>query len=63
MSFYKAKIFEEIESAEWVDDKCSTCGKGIEDLIDSSEWYQNENPKYCPFCGIKIRPYKDRKGG
>ena len=49
------------ESAEWVDDKCSVCGKGIEDLIESSDWYWNENPKYCPFCGIKIQPYKGRK--
>ena len=43
-----------VKSAEWVDDKCSSCGKGIEDLIESSEWYWNESPKYCPFCGIKI---------
>lgn len=41
---------------QWIDDKCSVCGKGTEDLISSCEWYQNENPKYCPFCGIKIQP-------
>ena len=46
-------------SAEWVDDKCSACGKGIEDLIESSEWYRNENPKYCPFCGIKIQEVEE----
>lgn len=44
--------------AEWVDDKCSACGKGIEDLIASPEWYLNESPRYCPFCGIRIRSYK-----
>ena len=49
------------KTGHWIDDKCSECGMGIEDLIDSSEWYRNENPKYCPFCGIKIQPYKDRK--
>lgn len=38
----------------WIDDKCSVCGKGIEDLIDSREWYRNEEPKFCPFCGIKL---------
>lgn len=38
----------------WVDDKCSVCGKGIEDLIDSSEWYRNEEPNFCPFCGVRI---------
>lgn len=46
---------DKTESAEWVDDKCSVCGKGIEDLIESSEWYRNEKPKYCPFCGMKIK--------
>ena len=38
----------------WIDDKCSICGKGIEDLIDSPEWYKNENPRFCPFCGAKM---------
>lgn len=46
-------------SAEWVDDKCSACGKGIDDLIESSEWYRNESPRYCPFCGIKIQLYSE----
>ena len=38
----------------WIDDKCSICGKGIEDLIDGSEWYINEKPNFCPFCGVKL---------
>ena len=38
----------------WIDNKCSVCGKGIEDLISSSEWYRNEEPNFCPFCGIKM---------
>ena len=38
----------------WVNDKCSICGKGIEDLIDSREWYKNETPNYCPFCGKRV---------
>ncbi len=50
------KALERIEkSAEWVDDKCSACGKGIEDLIDSGEWYENEIPNYCPFCGKRFK--------
>ena len=40
--------------AHWMDDKCSACGKGIEDLISSREWYKNEEPKFCPFCGKKF---------
>lgn len=40
---------------EWINDRCSECGKGIEDLIDSREWYENEQPNFCPFCGIPIR--------
>lgn len=38
----------------WIDDKCSVCGKGIEDLIDSYEWYRNEKPNFCPFCGLRL---------
>jgi len=38
----------------WIDDKCSVCGKGIEDLISSREWYRNEEPKLCPFCGARM---------
>ena len=41
-------------SAEWADNKCSICGKGIENLIDSREWYENEKPNYCPFCGTRF---------
>jgi len=40
----------------WINDKCSVCGKGIEDLIESSEWYRNEDPNFCPFCGLKLLP-------
>ena len=40
---------------EWINDSCSECGKGIEDLISSPEWYRNERPNFCPFCGIPIR--------
>lgn len=45
--------------AEWLDNKCSACGKGIEDLIDSREWYENERPNYCPFCGKKFKESED----
>ena len=42
------------KKGHWIDDKCFVCGKGIEDLIDSREWYRNEETKFCPFCGIKL---------
>lgn len=42
------------KTGRWVDDKCSVCGKGIEDLIASPEWYRDEEPNFCPFCGIKM---------
>jgi hypothetical protein len=38
----------------WIDDKCSVCGKGTEDLIVSPEWYRDEEPNFCPFCGVKL---------
>ena len=42
------------KTGHWIDDKCSVCGKGTEDLISSSEWYGNEEPNFCPFCGTKM---------
>lgn len=39
---------------KWMDDKCSVCGKGTENLISSPEWYRNETPSYCPFCGVRL---------
>lgn len=42
------------DDAEWIDNKCSICGKGIENLIESREWYENEKPNYCPFCGTRF---------
>ena len=43
-----------VNVGRWIDDKCSVCGKGIDDLIDSKEWYRNEDPNFCPFCGAKL---------
>lgn len=48
------KAREQQSRGRWIDDKCSVCGKGIEDLISSSEWYRNEEPNFCPFCGARM---------
>lgn len=45
---------QEPKTGRWIDDKCSVCGKGTEDLISSPEWYRNEEPNFCPFCGVKL---------
>ena len=47
-------VNSQTKTGHWIDDKCSICGKGIEDLIDSREWYRNEEPNFCPFCGLKL---------
>ena len=51
---YNDALKHEQKIGKWIDDKCSVCGKGIEDLISSPEWYRNEEPKFCPFCGVKL---------
>ena len=50
---------QEPRKGHWIDDKCSVCGKGTEDLISSREWYKNEEPIFCPFCGAKMVEPKD----
>jgi len=51
---------QEPKTGHWIDDKCAVCGKGIEDLIASPEWYRNEAPNFCPFCGIKLVEPQER---
>ena len=55
---YKQKT----KTGHWIDDKCSVCGKGIENLIDSREWYRNEQPNFCPFCGLKLADSQESEG-
>ena len=45
---------KEAKTGHWIDDKCSVCGKGTEDLVSSSEWYRNKEPNFCPFCGARL---------
>lgn len=52
---------QESKRGRWIDDKCSVCGKGIEDLISSREWYGNEEPNFCPFCGAKMQEVRDKE--
>ena len=52
-------VIPQPKTGEWIDDHCSECGKGIEDLIDSPEWYENERPNFCPFCGTPISEGKE----
>lgn len=52
--YAQARFDFEPKTGHWIDDKCSACGKGIEDLIASPEWYRNEKPNFCPFCGLKL---------
>jgi len=48
------------KQGKWIDDKCSVCGKGIEDLISSPEWYRNEEPNFCPYCGADVQTATER---
>lgn len=52
-------VTQQQKMGQWIDDKCSECGKGIEDLIDSPEWYRNEEPNFCPYCGAKMEKVED----
>ena len=55
----KKTVTPKQKMGHWLNDKCSECGNGIEDLISSSEWYRNEEPNFCPFCGIKMEKTED----
>ena len=51
---FEKLVSQEPKTGRWIDDKCSVCGKGTEDLISSREWYKNEEPNFCPFCGARM---------
>lgn len=52
---------ERIPKGHWEEDRCTICGKGIEDLIDSREWYRNKSPNFCPFCGERMAEDENRR--
>ena len=56
---YIKTLEQQPKTGRWIDDKCSVCGKGIDDLIDSPEWYRNEEPNFCPFCGLRLVESKE----
>ena len=58
----KNQYKQKTKTGHRIDDKCSVCEKGIEDLIDSREWYRNEEPNFCPFCGAKMVETQESEG-
>lgn len=34
---------------------CSECGFGMSDLYTETPWTEEDQPKYCPNCGRKIK--------
>lgn len=40
------------EESRWF--HCSECGFGITDLYTDGDWYDDEQPKFCPNCGRRV---------
>lgn len=39
---------------KWEHDRCTECGKSLEDLFSGEFYYDDEEVKFCPNCGAKM---------
>lgn len=39
---------------KWEHDRCTECGKSLEDLFSGEFYYDAEEVKFCPNCGAKM---------
>lgn len=39
---------------KWEHDRCTECGKSLDDLFSGEFYYDEEELKFCPNCGAKM---------
>ena len=43
-----------VKHGKWEHNRCTECGKSLDDLFSGDFYYDEEELKYCPNCGAKM---------
>jgi len=43
-----------VKHGKWEHDRCTECGKSLDDLFSGEFYYDEEELKYCPNCGARM---------
>lgn len=50
----KSDGFMVVKHGKWEHNRCTECGKSLDDLFSGDFYYDEEELKYCPNCGAKM---------
>lgn len=45
---------EPVKHGKWEQDKCTNCGKSLEDLFEGEFYYDRKELHFCPNCGARM---------
>ena len=43
-----------VKHGKWEHNRCTECGKSLDDLFSGDFYYDEEEMKFCPNCGAKM---------
>lgn len=43
-----------VKHGKWEHNRCTECGKSLDDLFSGDFYYDDEELKFCPNCGAKM---------
>lgn len=43
-----------VKHGKWEHNRCTECGKSLDDLFSGDFYYDDEEVKFCPNCGAKM---------
>lgn len=46
--------YTEVKHGKWKQEKCTNCGKSLEDLFEGEFYYDCEEIHFCPNCGAQM---------
>ena len=49
-----AEGYTVVKHGKWEHDKCTNCGKSLEDLFEGEFYYDLEEIHFCPNCGVRM---------